>query len=197
MTTSTWRALGLGPAPEPDPDPDADARALASALRLRILRLCLDEPHTNKEIAHALGRNPGSMLHHVRTLVARGFLAPLPERAGPRGSREVPYLATGRSWLTPLRPSQAPVLVEAFVEEVAEAPPESTQLVRLGLRLDADGRNELTERVVALFQEFADRDADPAGEPYAIFYAFYEDAQRRRATGLPTTDANTTGSPPK
>ncbi|MGC5167148.1 helix-turn-helix domain-containing protein [Luteimicrobium sp. DT211] len=181
MTTATWRALGLGPAPEPEPDPDADARALASALRLRILRLCLDEPHTNKEIAHALGRNPGSVLHHVRTLVARGFLAALPERDGPRGSREVPYLATGRSWLTPMTPSQAPVLVEAFVEEVAEAPPETTELVRLGLRLDEAGRNELTERVVALFQEFADREPDPAGEPYAVFYAFYEDAQRRRA----------------
>jgi len=185
MTTSTWRALGLGAPPEPEPDPDADAKALASALRLRILRLCLDEPHTNKEIAHALGRNPGSMLHHVRTLVARGFLAPLPERDGPRGSREVPYLATGRSWLTPLAPSQYPVLVEAFVEEVAEAPAESTQLVRLGVRLDEAGRTELTERVVALFQEFADREPDPDGEPFAVFYAFYDDVQRRRAAGLP------------
>ncbi len=184
MTTAAWRALGLGPVPDPEPDLDADARALASALRLRILRLCLDEPRTNKQIAHALGRNPGSMLHHVRTLVGRGFLAPLPERGGPRGSREVPYLATGRSWLTPLGPSQAPVLVEAFVEEVAEALPESTQFVRLGLRLDEAERNELTERIVALFQEYADRDADPEGEPYAIFYAFYEDVQRRRAAGL-------------
>lgn len=195
MTTAAWKALGLGPVPEPDPDPDADARALASALRLRILRLCLDEPRTNKEIAHALGRNPGSMLHHVRTLVARGFLAALPERGGPRGSREVPYLATGRSWLTPMPPSQYPVLVEAFVEEVGEAPPESTQLVRLGVRLDEAGRAELTERVVALFQEYADREPDPEGEPYAVFYAFYEDAQRRRAAGsVPPTPSPT---PPK
>jgi hypothetical protein len=194
MTTSTWKALGLGPVPEPEPDPDADARALASALRLRILRLCLDEPHTNKEIAHALGRNPGSMLHHVRTLVARGLLAPLPQREGPRGSREVPYLATGRSWLTPLPPSQYPVLVEAFVEEVAEAPPESTQLVRLGVRLGEAARAELTERIVALFQEYAGREPDPDGEPYAVFYAFYEDTQRRRvASPAPPT----TPTPPK
>jgi DNA-binding MarR family transcriptional regulator len=188
-----WQELGLGPIPEPDPDPEADARALASTLRLRILRLCLDEPRTNKEIAHALGRNPGSMLHHVRTLVSRGFLAPLPARDGPRGSREVPYLATGRSWLTPMRPSDQPVLVDAFVEEVAEASPETVRLVRLGVRLSRAEREGLEERLIAVFQEYADRPPDPAGEPYALFYASYEDAQRRRASDLSERDAGRDG----
>jgi len=84
-----------------------------------------------------------------------------------------------------MRPSDAPVLVEAFTEEVAESPPDRTQLVRLGLRLDDAAKHEFTERVVALFQEFADREPDPSGEPYAVFYAFYDDVQRRRAAGLP------------
>ena len=56
-------------APQRRPATDAEARALASGLRLRILRLTLDEALTNKEIAERVGRNPASVLHHVRTLV--------------------------------------------------------------------------------------------------------------------------------
>src|SRR6185312_11020216 len=78
---------------------DAEFRAIASALRLRVLRLCSDEPLTNKEIAARLGRNPATVLHHVRTLVDTGFLEAMPVRRGTRGSREVPYRATGKSWL--------------------------------------------------------------------------------------------------
>ena len=58
----------------------------------------LHEPRTNKEIAEALGLNPASVLHHVRTLVDTGFLIEQPVRRGPRGSRERPYLASGKTW---------------------------------------------------------------------------------------------------
>ena len=67
---------------------DAEYRALASAVRLRILRLCRAEALTNKELAERLGRNPATVLHHVRTLVDTGFLAAEPVRRGTRGSRE-------------------------------------------------------------------------------------------------------------
>src|SRR4051795_6284466 len=101
---------------------DAEARALASAVRLRILRLGLDEPLTNQEIAARLGRNPATVLHHVRTLVDTGFLEAQPVRRGTRGAREVPYLSTGKSWLMDLEdrppPSRDPLLA-AFLEEVA------------------------------------------------------------------------------
>src|SRR5438045_1919920 len=80
------------------PAGEAEARALASAIRLRILRLCLDRALTNKEIAQRLEANPATTLHHVRKLVDTGFLAPQPERRGTRGAREVPYLATRKSW---------------------------------------------------------------------------------------------------
>src|ERR1700760_4939847 len=71
------------------PATDAEAKALASALRLRILRVCLGEAKTNKEIAEAVHRDPASVLFHVRTLVRTGFLEPGPERRGTRGSREI------------------------------------------------------------------------------------------------------------
>ena len=74
------------------------ARALASPLRLRILRLCLHEARTNRELAVELDINPGTLLHHVRSLVGTGFLVAEEPRTGARGAREIPYRATGRSW---------------------------------------------------------------------------------------------------
>ena len=67
------------------PATDAEAKALASSLRLRILRMCLDEPMTNAQLAERLGRPPASVLHHVRTLTATGFLEALPVRRAPAG----------------------------------------------------------------------------------------------------------------
>ena len=79
------------------PADEAEAKAIASPLRLRILRATLHEPRTNKEIAETLGLNPATVLHHVRTLVDTGFLIEQPVRRGPRGSRERPYLASGKT----------------------------------------------------------------------------------------------------
>ncbi len=160
-------------------DVDADARALASVLRIRILRLCLDQALTNKEIAARLGRDPGTIYHHVRLLAERGFLAEQPARRGPRGAREVPYLATGKSWRTPLGPSGFRVLVETFLEELGEADPATVAASRLGLRLDREGYGELMRRIGDLLQEYADRTPDPAGTPYSLFLAIHEDAARR------------------
>jgi DNA-binding MarR family transcriptional regulator len=161
-----------------DAERDADARALASSLRVRILRICLDEPRTNKEIAQALGRNPATTLHHVRTLVARGFLAPQPERTGARGAREVPYLATGKSWTTDLGPGGHQVLLDAFLEELSAADPASVDMGRLGLRLDAAGREELSARLNEVLEEFRRREPVAGGEPWSIFVAIHHDASR-------------------
>lgn len=163
-----------------DPEAEADARALGSVVRLRILRLCLDEPLTNKEIAGRLGRDPATTYHHVRTLAARGFLAAQPERRGARGAREVPYLATRKSWHARSGPDQNQVLLDTFLEELAEADPDSVDTIRLGVRLDDVGLAELRERVTALFEDLARRPADPGGRPYSLFYAVHEDAARAR-----------------
>ena len=181
-----------GPAVGTDPDlphdPDADARALASTVRMRILRLCLDQSLTNREIAERLGLNPATCLHHVRTLVDRAFLAAEPARRGKRGSREVPYRATGRSWRTPDIPGIGRVLIDTFLEEVAQADPETIHTVRLGLRLDDADHAELHDRLQAIFQEYAARPLDPDGTPYSLFFASHVDAARLRADETGPTD---------
>jgi DNA-binding transcriptional ArsR family regulator len=168
---------------------EAEARALASALRLRILRLCLDDELTNKEIARRLGRNPGSVLHHVRRLVETGFLAALPERQGSRGSREIPYRATRKSWeLTALKerlpglPSQSQVMLQAFLEELAEAGSEMRNASRLALTLTADHFEEFTERIGVILDEFAARPPDPHGTRWSVFFAMHEDRRGERAS---------------
>lgn len=163
---------------------DADARALASTLRMRILRLCLDESLTNREIAARLDRNPATVLHHVRTLVDRGFLAAEPVRRGTRGSREVPYRATRRSWSVRDVTGVARTLIDTFVEEVGLVDPETVLVTRLGLRLDEAGHAELVGRLHALAEEFAARPSTPGGTPYSLFVALHEDASRA-AAGAP------------
>jgi DNA-binding transcriptional ArsR family regulator len=156
---------------------DAEARALASGLRLRILRLTLDEPLSNREIATALRLNPATVLHHVRTLVDTGFLEATEARRGRRGSREIPYRATGKSWYltTPLGTSS---IVEAFLTELQAVPEEQRDLVRLGLRLPAAELEEFRTRLGDLIQEFHDRPRDPDGEPWSLFVALHPDTTR-------------------
>ncbi|MCV2395428.1 winged helix-turn-helix domain-containing protein [Actinotalea sp. M2MS4P-6] len=158
---------------------DADARALASVLRMRILRLCLDEPRTNKEIAARLGRDPATTYHHVRRLAERGFLAAQPERRGARGAREVPYLATRKSWRTPMPEGGNRVLIETLLEEIGEADPATVRTARLGVRLSAEAFAELEEQIANLLTEYASREPDADGVPYSIFIAYHEDAARK------------------
>jgi predicted ArsR family transcriptional regulator len=165
--------------PTTERDADADARALASVLRIRILRMCLDEARTNKEIADRLGRDPATTFHHVRTLAQRGFLAAQPERRGARGAREVPYLATRKSWTTPGGVGSERVLIDTFLAEFAEVKdPAAAFVARLGLRLDEAGHAELRNRLGALLQEYADRPPDARGTAYSVFVAVHEDVSR-------------------
>src|SRR6195952_6030431 len=116
---------------------EAESKALASPLRLRILRLALHEPRTNKEIAQTLGRDPASVLHHVRTLVDTGFLVEQPVRRGPRGSRERPYLASGKSFYVDTGGALVEgrdLLLETFLQEIAGLPPDQMDSARLGFR---------------------------------------------------------------
>lgn len=153
---------------------DAEARALASGLRLRILRLCLDEPLTNREIAEAVGKNPATVLHHVRTLADTGFLQAQEVRRGRRGAREIPYLATGKSWWVQT-PALAGRLLEAFLAEIDQTPPEQHDLTRLGLRLPPDQMHEFRARLRSLLDEFAQRPRDPQADPWSLFVALHPD----------------------
>jgi len=150
---------------------DAEARALASATRLRILRACLDEPLTNKEIASRIGRNPATALHHVRTLVSTGFLVPAEERRGARGAREVPYLATGKSWLMDdaLRGRPRDHMLAAFLEEVAAVGEANLSSSRLGLRLSEEEYEQFRARLWELLDEYARRPMTPGGRRWSVY----------------------------
>jgi DNA-binding transcriptional ArsR family regulator len=163
------------------PATDAERRALASGLRLRILRLCLDEPRTNREIADRLGRNPATTLHHVRTLVDTGFLAAEPVRRGTRGAREIPYRATRLSWTLDIDDDRGPdvnAMLEAFLAEVRTVDPQRVLSSRLGLRLRPDELEEFHGRLQDLLDEYAARPASPDGEPLSVFLAIHPDTGR-------------------
>lgn len=153
----------------------ARARALSSPLRMRILRLCAFDARTNKELAELLEVNPGTMLHHVRTLASTGFLEPEPERRGANGAREVPYRATGRSWNTPMPPEGTHVLIETFRQQVANVPGDQVALSWLGLKLTPEHRDELHRRLFEIVVEFKERGPDAEGDPYSLFLAIHPD----------------------
>jgi DNA-binding transcriptional ArsR family regulator len=148
----------------------AEMRALAHPLRLRILRLTLDQAYTNKELADRLDEDPGTVLHHVRTLTRHGFLRAEPVRTGKRGALERPYRSTGKSWQIRLAPDpdHTASVLEAVRDEMLEAGPDAMiTTVRLGVRLTPRDLARLRRRIHALTDDFAERD-DPAGDPVGI-----------------------------
>jgi DNA-binding transcriptional ArsR family regulator len=153
----------------------AEARALAHPLRLRILRLCLDEPLTNRELADRLDQQPATVLYHVRTLVRTGFLAPQAERRGRRGAREIPYLSTRKSWGLSID-GAADVnlaMIDALRAELVEAGSDgAVEIVRLAVRLRPEQLEALARRLKELVAE-ADAADDPAGDPIGLFVAVH------------------------
>ncbi|MBO0809115.1 MAG: winged helix-turn-helix transcriptional regulator [Actinobacteria bacterium] len=179
----------MDPAPARRPATDAEARALASSLRLRILRLCVDEDLTNKQVSDRLGIDPGSALHHIRTLVATGFLAAQPPRRGRRGARERPYRATGKSWYldTGHAGSALAAATGAFADELSEVDPGRVSWVRAPFRLHEDDRNALWRDLEALVGRYLERER-PDGQPYAVFAAVYPRIPARGAPAGGTAD---------
>ncbi len=161
--------------PTNEAESTAVARALSSPLRLRVLRLCAFDARTNKELAELLDVNPGTMLHHVRTLVDTGLLEPQPERQGARGAREVPYRATGRSWRGPRLPNQSVVLLETMRQQMIGLDPDVVDTSWLGLRLNEEHLTELQERLYALLEEFKQRGPDADGESYSLVTVLHPD----------------------
>jgi predicted ArsR family transcriptional regulator len=152
-----------------------EARALANPLRLRILRLCLDRSMTNEELAARLDRDAGTVLHHVRLLVAAGFLEPDEERRGARGSTERPYRSTGKSWTLDVGDQESGMLamVDAFRAELAEITGEDVHtLTRLAVRLQPDARDAFTARIMELVNDLHDAD-DPEGQPYGMLVGLH------------------------
>jgi len=156
----------------------AEAAVLASPVRLRIIRLTYRRALTNKEIASRLGKDPATTLYHVRKLVAAGFLAAQPERTGPRGSKEIPYLSTGLSWR--LRPENggheeeiSQAMLAAYLGEVADVGIGAVRQTRLALQLDEAGHAEFTARLHDLIEEMAARRPVPDGQEVGLYVAWY------------------------
>ncbi len=151
----------------------AETKALAHPLRLRILRLCLDEALTNKQLADRLGVDPATLLHHVRTLVRTEFIVAEASRTGARGAREKPYRSTGKSWTLEVGPDEAlsgsMANLDAYRAEFIEsgAPITST---RFAARLSSDDLDELARRLLELADEFVGRD-DADGIPVGFLFA--------------------------
>ena len=187
----TQSASGQQPPPEPPPGQQrgqerapgvprrADVgvlRALGQSLSCRILRLCLDEPMTNQQLAQRLARPPATVLRQVRALVDGGFLAAEPVRRGARGALERPYRATGRTWRLDLEAGGEPALSEQV--ELATLDAHRAELlessgprdIRRGvLRLTDASRRELQERLDALLAEYAGR-AEPDGRQLSYLW---------------------------
>ncbi|WP_306231983.1 ArsR/SmtB family transcription factor [Agrococcus beijingensis] len=157
----------------------AKAKALSSPLRWRILRLCLHQPRTNKELAELLSVNPGTMHHHVQSLVDTGFLAAEEPRAGARGAKEIPYRATGLTWHDSAAPLAAPVLVQTFLQEIEGVKPTDLEVSRLGVRLTPADLDEYQRRAGELLEWLRSRDSSE-GDPFSILVAMHPDVQQRR-----------------
>jgi DNA-binding transcriptional ArsR family regulator len=152
-------------------------KAMAHPLRLRILRACLHDALTNKEIADALGKDPATTLHHVRLLVRTGFLEAKDVRTGARGALEKPYQATGRSWVLSVN-SYGPddqlrselASIDAMREEIVAGGIENMLTgARLGLRLSDERADELSRRLHELVAEYAAAPDDGDGRSYGLF----------------------------
>jgi predicted ArsR family transcriptional regulator len=165
-----------------------EARALAHPLRIRILRLCLDEARTNAELAAALNERPATVLYHVRTLLATGFLAEEPWRPGPRGTVEKPYRATGKSWRLEGGFScddSLRAVFQAVAAEVDEAGPDSVlEGARMALRLRPEQLEELLAQIRTIINQFPSGPdyfaADAEGtDPYALLVILHRRAQPR------------------
>jgi hypothetical protein len=160
------------------PATEAEAATLASAVRLRIIRLTLQEPLTNAQIAERLHRDPATTLHHVRRLVRHGFLKALPTRPGPRGSREIPYRGTRLSWSLDAAgtdSSLAEAMLEAYLDEVTEVGVAALEQSRLAMRLAPADAAALRAELSALLDAYARRPEPPDGEAVAVYLSVYPD----------------------
>ena len=163
-----------------------EARALAHPLRVRLLRLCLDQPRTNSELASALGQRPATMLYHVRTLLRTGFLAQEPPRPGPRGTTEKPYRATGKSArldhaMSGEDGAMLRAVFDAVAHEVDEAGPDSVlEGVRMPVWLRPDELEEFLARVRELIEalptvdEYLATKPAPGADPYALLLVVHK-----------------------
>ncbi len=137
----------------------SQVKAVANPLRLRILRRCLLEPMTNKQLADWLECDPSTSLYHVRLLVAAGFLEPVD--SDEVSAKNKPYRTTTLSWTLNLGPNPDTTLamLDAFRAEVVAAGPESVDTSsRFVLHLGENEARQLAARLQDLLDEYVATD---------------------------------------
>jgi DNA-binding transcriptional ArsR family regulator len=155
-----------------------ESRALAHPVRLRIIRELYDGPLTNNQLAQRLGRGKATVLHHVRVLLDTGFVAALPPRPGPRGSREQPYRGTGKSWTLAMELGPEPdagvdAMLAAVLEELRSAGDRLMES-RAVLRLDETELDDLRDQLQSILDNFAAREPTPGGRKVGVYLNLYE-----------------------
>jgi DNA-binding transcriptional ArsR family regulator len=146
-----------------------EVKALGHPLRQRILRLCGQHELTNKQLADRLGKDPGTVLHHVRQLVEAGLLEPAQVRTGESGALEKPYQSTGQSWwldggLDLANSELAPL--EAFQAELSEAGPTAIEIMdRFTLHLSPEQAAELERAILAILDKYVETDQQRLDQP--------------------------------
>lgn len=163
-----------------------ELKALSHPVRWRILRMCLEESLTNKELADRLDLAPATVLRHVRVLSDHGFLEAQDPRPGKRGAWERPYRATQLTTRLSLESPKHPELtrgieiaaLDAHRAELLEQPPEaSVSTNRSQLRLSRQDTEEFLRRIHELWSEFENRQ-DPAGQRLSIMWSHIAIADR-------------------
>lgn len=147
-----------------------EAKALAHPLRLRILRLCWQRELTNKQLADRLDRDPGTVLFHVRKLIAAGMLEQAPVRTGESGALEKPYRAKARTWWLDdpegVNAHAAFAPIDALQQELRAAGPTAVRtFARFALHLSPDDAAELDRRIRALLDEYVATDHERVDQP--------------------------------
>ena len=148
-----------------------EAKAVSHPLRVRILRLCIAEELTNKQLADRLERDPGTVHYHVHQLLGAGLLHPAPVRTSDSGALEKPYRATTTTWwldnpFAAAGPGAALAPVDAFAEELSEAGPDAVQtLARFTLHLSPEDVRTLDRRILAILDEYVETDDQRRDQP--------------------------------
>lgn len=127
--------------------------------------------------------NPGTALHHVRTLVEAGFLAAEEGRPGRRGTVEIPYRATGLSWETDFT-GQGSLMIRTFLDEIGQHDLDEVRMVRMGFKLSPERLEEMRSRIVDIALEYH-RTPDDAGEAHGFFLALHPEEPAAREAEEP------------
>jgi DNA-binding transcriptional ArsR family regulator len=170
----------------------ATLKAVAHPLRVRLLgSLRLDGPATASELGRRFGESSGSTSYHLRQLARFGYVEEDPEQPNARDKRwrakhrytswSEPDLANdpegveASRWMRERQRTYAARVAETFQEQRDTYSPEWQRVAGqsdMVVRLTPASLGELIERIAALAEEYAERDAaSDDTEQVALYFA--------------------------